>query len=95
MTQPPSKPSKSPKPHISLDPARLAQLRAEAKAPFRGLRQFFYIAFAGAGALGGFIFLLKLLAGEEPATTVPNLLLQIGILGLMVWLLRVDSDRSS
>ncbi len=95
MTDHPPKSPESSKPTSTLNPSHLEQLRAEAKAPFRGFRRFFYIAFAGSGFLGGFIFLLKLLAGEDFATTFPNLMLQIGVFVLMLWLLRVDSSKST
>ena len=94
MVEPSQSPSKSRAQSSSLDPSHLDQLRAEAKAPFRGFRRFFYVAFAGAGFLGSFIFLMKLLAGEDFGTTFPNLLLQIGVLVLMVWLFQVDSAKS-
>ncbi|NCJ05711.1 DUF3493 domain-containing protein [Synechococcales cyanobacterium C] len=72
-----------------------ARLRAEAKAPFRGLRHFFYLAFAVSGALGVFIFALKLVAGEPMATGVPNLLLQLGVVALMVGLWRWDQPPAN
>jgi hypothetical protein len=72
------------------DPEKYARLKAEAQAPYRGLRRFVYIAFAASGLIGAFIFLMQLLAGRAIATTVPNLGLQAGLVALMVWLLRVD-----
>ncbi len=76
----------------SQDEAR-ARLRAEAQAPFRGLRHFFYLAFAASGGLGAFIFALKFLAGEPLATVGPNLLLQLGVVALMIRVWRWDQAR--
>jgi hypothetical protein len=73
------------------DPEKYAFLKAEAEAPYRGLRKFVYISFAASGAIGGFIFLTKLLAGQDVSDTLPNLALQIGVVALMVWLFRLES----
>lgn len=72
------------------DPELYAQLRAEAKAPYRGLRQFIYIGFGASGFIGAFIFLMQLLAGREVETALPNFALQIGVVALMVWLFRLE-----
>lgn len=84
----------SPNAKSSLDPERLERLRAEAKAPFRGLRQFFYAAFAASALLGGFIFFFKLLAGEDFSTTLFNLVVQLSVFSLMVGLLWLERRRS-
>jgi len=68
-------------------------LRAEAVAPYRGLRRFIYLAFAASGAIGGFIFLTQLLAGRAESDTLGNLALQGGVVALMLWLLRIDRHR--
>jgi|JI8StandDraft_2_1071088.scaffolds.fasta_scaffold12985_4 hypothetical protein len=78
-------------PHV--DPELMARLKAEAKAPYRGLRRVFYGTFAASGAIGGFIFLLKLLAGGDPGEVLPNLALQAGVVALMIWLFRIDRPR--
>jgi hypothetical protein len=72
------------------DPEKYAYLRAEAIAPFRKFRQFFYAAFALSGGIGGLVFFAKLLAGRELETTIPNLALQAGVVALMVFLYRRD-----
>ncbi|XGV97295.1 MAG: DUF3493 domain-containing protein [Leptolyngbya sp. BL-A-14] len=72
------------------DPEKYAFLKAEAEAPYRGLRKFVYVSFAASGAIGAFIFLTKLLAGQEVSDTLPNLALQIGVVALMVWLFRLE-----
>lgn len=75
----------------TLDPERLAQLKAELKAPYRGLRQFVYLACAASGFIGALIFLTQLLAGRaEVETVLPNFALQVGVVALMVWLFRLE-----
>ncbi len=73
-----------------LSPEKYARLKAEAKAPYRGLRKFIYVAFGASGFIGGFIFLAQLAAGREVATALPNLALQLGIVALMIWLFRLE-----
>lgn len=73
-----------------LSPEKYAILRAEAKAPYRILRQFIYLAFGASGLIGAFVFLAQLAAGQEVATALPNFALQIGVIALMVWLFRID-----
>ncbi|MDP8964341.1 MAG: DUF3493 domain-containing protein [Cyanobacteriota bacterium] len=73
-----------------LSPEKFARLRAEAKAPYRGLRKFIYLAFGASGFIGGVVFLAQLAAGQEVATALPNLALQIGVVALMVWLFRLE-----
>jgi hypothetical protein len=78
-----------------LDPERLAQLRAELKTPYRGLRQFVYLACGASGLIGAMIFLTQLLAGRaEVATVLPNFALQVGVVVLMVWLFRLEQQTS-
>ncbi|WAL59735.1 DUF3493 domain-containing protein [Thermocoleostomius sinensis] len=73
----------------TLDPETRAQLLAELKSPYRGLRQFVYLACGASGCIGAFIFLTQLLAGRASAeTALPNLALQVGIVVLMVSLFR-------
>ncbi|RMF26070.1 MAG: DUF3493 domain-containing protein, partial [Cyanobacteria bacterium J083] len=69
-----------------LDPEKYKYLMAEAKAPYRGLRQFVYLAFGASGLIGAFIFLLKLIAGENVENNLPNLALQIAVVALMIFL---------
>jgi hypothetical protein len=82
-----------PKPD-SIDPELWRRLQAEAKSPFRGLRQFVYVSCAISGAIGGVVFFFKLLAGRDLEATIPNLALQIGVVALMVWLLRIDKSKA-
>ncbi len=71
-------------------PDQYAQLKAELKAPYRGLRQFVYVVCGASGGIGAFLFLTQLLAGREVASTVPNFALQMGVVALMVWLFRLE-----
>ena len=73
-----------------LSPEKYARLRAEAKAPYRGLRKFIYVTFGASGFIGALVFLAQLAAGQEVTTALPNLALQIGVVALMVWLFRLD-----
>lgn len=70
---------------------RTARLRAELKAPYRGLRQVTYLVFGASAAIGAFVFVLKLFAGEAVETNLANLGLQIGVLALMVGLFRLEA----
>lgn len=79
----------------NLTPEKYARLRAEAKAPYKGLRKFFYVAFGASGLIGALIFLAKLLAGRDLSTNLPNLGLQIGVVVLMAWLFSLETNKKS
>ncbi|BAC09389.1 DUF3493 domain-containing protein [Thermosynechococcus vestitus] len=66
------------------------RLRAEAAAPYRGLRRVFYAVFAASGLMGAFILGLKGLAGTAGDDLPWTLALQIGVVALMVVLWRWD-----
>lgn len=85
-------PSKSRPP---LDPEKRARLLAELKSPYRPLRQFIYIACAASGFFGGLIILSQLLAGRNVGTALPNFAIQVGVVALMVWLLRIDRSKGN
>ncbi|MFB2833360.1 DUF3493 domain-containing protein [Floridanema evergladense] len=72
-------------------PEKYARLKEEIKAPYRGLRQFIYIAFGASGFIGAVVFLSQLAAGREVDSALPNLALQLGILTLMVLLFRLEA----
>ncbi|NES19325.1 MAG: DUF3493 domain-containing protein, partial [Symploca sp. SIO3E6] len=76
-----------------LNPQRYARLKAEAKAPYRGLRKFIYLACGASGLMGAVIFLAQLAAGRDVTTALPNLALQVGIVALMVGLFRWEGRR--
>ena len=71
---------------------RFDRLVAEANAPYKGLRKFIYASVGGSGAIGGFVFFTKILAGRDLAASLQNLALQLGIVALMVFLFRWE-DR--
>ncbi len=77
----------------TIDPELYRRLQAEAKAPYRSFRRFFYVSFAGSGFVGGVVFLAKLAAGRDLETTLPSLALQSGVVVLMVYLLIIDTDK--
>lgn len=76
-----------------LSPEQLERLRAEARSPYKSIRRFFYIAFGLSGALGAYIFLMKILAGNTAPHNTMNLLLQIGLTVAMVYLFWVERDQ--
>lgn len=77
-----------------LNPQQYEKLRRETKSPYRGLRIFIYIAFAGSGLIGAIVFLAKLIAGNgKLEANLGNLMLQIGVLALMIWLYRIDRSK--
>jgi hypothetical protein len=84
-------PSKSLK---NLDPEKYARLKAEAIAPYRGLRKFIYLAFGASGTIGAFIFFTQILAGRDVEGALPNLMVQLGVVALMVGLLKLEKPRS-
>ncbi|MEH1900736.1 DUF3493 domain-containing protein [Nostoc sp.] len=76
-----------------LNPEQYASLKAEIAAPYRGLRQFFYIAFGASGFLGAFVFFFQVLAGRDVESALPSLALQVAIVALMVFLWRWEQRR--
>ncbi|MDF5714692.1 MAG: DUF3493 domain-containing protein [Rhizonema sp. NSF051] len=70
-----------------------ARLKAEAVAPYKGLRKFIYIACGASGFIGAFIFLSQLLAGRDVNSTLPNLGLQVGVVVLMIFLWRWEQRK--
>ena len=77
----------------NLTPEKYARLRAEAKAPYKGLRKTLYGAFGASGLIGAFVFLAKLASGQDWQTNLPNFLLQTGVVALMVFLFRIESRK--
>ncbi len=76
-----------------VNPEQYARLRAEIKAPYRGLRKFVYVTCGASGLIGLVIFLSQLLAGRNINSVLPNLALQIGVVVLMVFLWRWESGE--
>ncbi len=91
MPEPTSKKSANrPKASAQMSPEKYARLKAEAAAPYRGLRKFVYGVCAASGFIGAIVFLAQLAAGREVGTALPNFALQVGVVALMVWLFRLD-----
>ncbi|MBD2774877.1 DUF3493 domain-containing protein [Iningainema tapete] len=80
-----------------IKPEQYARLKAEMKAPYRGLRKFIYLVCGASGSIGAFIFFTQLLAGRNVDSVLPNLALQVGVVALMVflWLLEQRGQRLS
>ncbi|MEB3272350.1 MAG: DUF3493 domain-containing protein [Prochlorothrix sp.] len=89
-----SSPPPKPRNPNNLSPEKYARLRAEMAAPYRGLRQFIYVTCAASGGIGAFVFLAKVLSGQDLSHSVPNLAFQLGIVALMVWLFKIDRARN-
>jgi hypothetical protein len=79
----------------NIDPELYQRLQSEAKSPFKGLRRFFYLAFAGSGLIGAVVFLARLAAGRDLANTIPSLALQVGVVALMITLYRWEQRSPS
>jgi hypothetical protein len=76
-------------------PQDYEKLKAELKAPFLGVRRFIYLACGASGSVGAYIFLTQLLAGKgETGTTLNNLAVQMGVIGLMILLYRLDRPKT-
>lgn len=84
---------KTPQQNPNLSAEQYARLKMEAKAPYRGLRKFVYVAFGSSGLIGAVVFLAQLVSGREVASALPNFSLQLGVVALMVWLFRIDKER--
>ncbi|GBO56829.1 hypothetical protein APA_5164 [Pseudanabaena sp. lw0831] len=77
-----------------LNPEQYERLRREAKSPYRGLRIFIYLAFAGSGFIGAVVFFARLIAGNgDLESNLGSFALQIGVLALMLWLYRIDRSK--
>ncbi len=75
-------------------PEQYARLKAEATAPYRGLRKFIYVAFGASGFIGALVFLAQLAAGRDVDAALPNFALQLGVVALMVFLFRWEQKRA-
>ena len=80
-------------PKSKFSPEKYARLKAEAAAPYRGLRKFIYFGFGASGFIGAFIFLAQLAAGKDVGATLPNFALQVGVVALMVFLFRWEQSK--
>ena len=73
---------------------KYARLKAEAQAPYKGLRKFIYGAVGASGAIGAFVFFTQLLAGRDVSSALPNLAVQLGVIGLVIFLFRIENRNS-
>ncbi|AFZ27116.1 Protein of unknown function (DUF3493) [Cylindrospermum stagnale PCC 7417] len=82
-------------PKNRLNSKQYERLKAEAAAPYRGLRQLVYIGFGASGFIGAFVFFFQLLAGRNLDSALPNFALQMGVVALMVFLWRWDRSKDT
>lgn len=68
-------------------------LKAEAEKPYKGLRKFIYFGFAASGGIGAFIFFVQIIAGKNVSENIPNLLIQMAVIALMIFLLRLENRK--
>ena len=76
-------------------PENYARLKAEAKAPYKGLRQFFYLAFAASGLIGALSFVARIAGGSDLSQDIPNLALQLGLVAGMIALFTWENRDKS
>ena len=83
--------SNSNKPESNLDPNLRARLLKETKNPFRGLRRAVWIALFGSAALGFFIMVTNILAGDN--VSVNDLAIQTSALLILGFILFKDRNN--
>ena len=83
----------NPTPPKGMSQERYDKLVAESQAPFKGLRKFLYVSAGASGAIGGFVFFTKILAGRDVAESLPNLALQIGVVAIAIFLFRWEDRK--
>ena len=83
--------SNSNKPESNLDPNLRARLLKETKNPYRGLRRAVWIALFGSAALGLFIMLTNLIAGDT--VSLNDLAIQSSALVILGFLLFKDRSK--
>ncbi|MBD2395733.1 DUF3493 domain-containing protein [Cyanobacterium aponinum FACHB-4101] len=76
-----------------LSSEKYAYLKAEAQAPYKGLRKFIYLGLGASGAIGAFIFFAQLLAGKNISDNIYNLFVQITVIAIMVFLYRWEDRK--
>ena len=83
--------SNSNKPDSNLDPNLRARLLKETKNPYRGLRRAVWIALFGSAALGLFIMVTNIFAGDT--VSINDLAIQISALVILGFLLFTDRSK--
>ncbi|MDJ0694700.1 MAG: DUF3493 domain-containing protein [Mastigocoleus sp. MO_167.B18] len=76
-----------------LTPEQYSRLKAEIKAPYRGLRKFIYLGLGASGFIGSVVFMFRCLAGKEIASSLANFALQLGVVALMIFLWRREENQ--
>ena len=79
------------KPGSDLDPNLRARLLKESKNPYRGLRRAVWIALFGSAALGFFIMLTNIMAGDK--VSINDLAIQASALLILGFLLLKDRNK--
>jgi hypothetical protein len=79
-------------PNPKLSPEKYARLKAEAQAPYKGLRKFIYLGLGASGFIGALVFFTQLLAGRGSMAGLANFALQVGVVSLMIGLFRRELD---
>ncbi len=82
--------SNSNKPQSNLDPNLRARLLKESKNPYRGLRRAVWIALFGSAALGFFIMVTNIIAGDN--VSINDLAIQTSALLILGFLLFKDRN---
>jgi hypothetical protein len=76
-----------------IPPEKYAKLKAEAQAPYRGLRKFIYFGLGASGFLGALTFLARIAGGQDLSHDLPNFALQVGVVALMILLFKLDRKK--
>ena len=79
------------KPGSDLDPNLRARLLKESKNPYRGLRRAVWIALFGSAALGFFIMLTNIIAGDK--VSINDLVIQTSAILILGFLLFKDRNK--
>lgn len=79
----------------NLNAGKYAYLKAEAEAPYKGFRKFIYLGIGASGAIGAFIFFIQIIAGKNITNNIPNLLIQIVVIALMIFLYRWEDRKKN
>ncbi len=74
-----------------MDPNLRARLLKESKNPYRGLRRAVWIALFGSAALGFFIMVTNIIAGDN--VSINDLAIQISALLILGFLLYKDRNK--
>ena len=81
------------KPGSNLDPNLRARLLKESKNPYRGLRRAVWLALFGSAALGLFIMITNIIAGDT--VSINDLAIQSSALLILGFLLSKDRNKQA